>query len=116
MTPVPMTPVPMTPDPASPEGQPQIEADFIAYNKTGDPATVAKYPAAEVDRFIKDAYTRDNTPSLMAARCGAILYLRTLRAAHPPLGLRLWRFLLGLLVLALCAGLLLLAAGLLARR
>ena len=93
----------------------QIEADFIAYNKTGDAAHVQKYPAAEVERFIKRAYEVDNTPSLMVARSGAIHYLRTLRPQQPSFG-RLARLLRVLFLLALAAGLLLAAVILLGRR
>ena len=93
----------------------QIEADFIAYNKTGDATPVRKYPAAEVERFIKRAYEVDNTPSLMAARSGAIHYLRTLPSQRPPPG-RLARLLRALFFFALVAGLLLTAAVILLGR
>ncbi|MGE5279389.1 MAG: hypothetical protein ACM3L6_01420 [Deltaproteobacteria bacterium] len=94
----------------------RLEADFLAYNKTGDTAAVGKYAVAEVERFIKEAYARDNTPALMAARSGAVRYLATLRGRRPSFLGRLARFFLGLLALGLIAAALLIAGGLLARR
>ena len=100
----------MNTDPTS-----QIEADFNAYNKTGDTTLVQKYSAEDVDHFIKRAYEVDNTPSLMAARAGAIRYRRTLRPQPSPPGL-LARLLRALFFFALAAGLLLVAASFLSRR
>jgi len=88
----------------------QLEADFVAYNKTGNALHVTKYSLGDVESFIKRVYEIDNTPSLMAARSGAIRYLRVLGIRRPSFGRRLLRFLRALFLLALLVGLFVLAA------